>query len=116
MAGFNRYEVALFIRASDTTLQNQARNWLQNRGIGNFTNPREFIRQDDPDDQAARFVGFAFTCDAETAYRILRLTKNPAFSEAKVRYSCRSRKKLRQMIKEELDERGWRLKPQEVTQ
>lgn len=111
MTGYNTYEVALFIRASDTTLQNQARNWLQNRGIGNFSNIREFIRDDDPDDQPARFVGFAFSCDCETAFRIKELSKNPAFAQAKLRYTCRNRQSLRQMIKAELDEQGWRVKP-----
>lgn len=109
MAGFNTIELALFIRATNTTLITQAKAWLSKHCAANFSRHREFIRDDDPDDQPARFIGIAFTTDPGTAAAVKRLVAQEA--DAEVRMSLRNRQKLKDLIKAELAARGWRVKP-----
>lgn len=105
MSGFNTIEMALFINATNTTLITQAKNWLKKHTASNFTKQHEFILDTDPPETPARWIGLAFTTDPGLAFKIKELVDGEP--DAKVRMVCRSRQRLKDMISQELEDRGW---------
>lgn len=104
--GYCTIDLALFVPPD---LLAQATTWLTNN-YAKQVRPIPLIRQSDPDDQAPRYYGIHLQVTPELFTQIKRLSERPQFSQARIRAGLRGRRALRTALKEELAERGWRVK------
>ena len=104
--GYYTIDLALFVPPD---LLSQATNWLASN-YAQQVRPIPLIRDDDPDEQAARYYGIHLQVTPEMFTQIKRLSERPPFAQARIRAGLRGKKALRRALKEELAERGWRVK------
>ena len=70
---------------------------------------RPLVRENDADDHAPRYYGVELQATSGMHATFKRLLAKPAYSSPHLRASCRDRKKLRQTLRRELADRGWRI-------
>lgn len=104
--GYHTIDMALFVPPD---LLDQATTWLTSN-YAQEVRPLPLIRNDDPDDQAARYYGIQLQVTPEMFAQIKRLSERPQFAQAKVRTGLRGTRTLRRALREEMVERGWRVR------
>jgi len=104
--GYHTIDLALFVPPE---LAQQARTWLETH-YDQDVEPIALIREDDPDTQAPRYYAVHLQVTPEQFTQIKQLTERPPFAQARMRAGLWGKDTLRRALKEELADRGWRLK------